>query len=369
MKLTKPRESHVMPRYTCVTESVIEACQQEYLAGRRPGQSIPYLGEVAATTIAVQSLEADRLLYKLPDMLMGRSPEAVKPPVSDWTLAIMADLLFAAADAIRGKRGREQKERDLRALAWATLETILNSPTASPMLSYEDILFDVAQQYRMSGDRRAVELMKRALAHDLYYEEGNNAVGLLRDMAETFLWVGDYNEGLRILTAVLQNDPSDVWTYNVITITFDHFGLSALGAVAARRGLELIRTVGDGEGLRRQLTGCLSDLEQSETRCQEDKVDPAVLSAFRAALRLDFHGGNHRPAPDLCRELILDLDQVPLKQPPGMPELPSPGEFAQSAGSGPDHSLGRNDPCWCGSGKKYKHCHMTSDSTSRKSQF
>jgi hypothetical protein len=23
---------------------------------------------------------------------------------------------------------------------------------------------------------------------------------------------------------------------------------------------------------------------------------------------------------------------------------------------------GRNDPCWCGSGKKYKHCHMKSDS-------
>ncbi len=23
--------------------------------------------------------------------------------------------------------------------------------------------------------------------------------------------------------------------------------------------------------------------------------------------------------------------------------------------------LGRNDPCWCGSGKKYKKCHMESD--------
>jgi preprotein translocase subunit SecA len=23
--------------------------------------------------------------------------------------------------------------------------------------------------------------------------------------------------------------------------------------------------------------------------------------------------------------------------------------------------LGRNDPCWCGSGKKYKHCHMRQD--------
>ncbi|MBI5031169.1 MAG: SEC-C domain-containing protein [Chloroflexi bacterium] len=23
--------------------------------------------------------------------------------------------------------------------------------------------------------------------------------------------------------------------------------------------------------------------------------------------------------------------------------------------------IGRNDPCWCGSGKKYKNCHMASD--------
>jgi hypothetical protein len=27
----------------------------------------------------------------------------------------------------------------------------------------------------------------------------------------------------------------------------------------------------------------------------------------------------------------------------------------------PSVSLGRNDPCWCGSGKKYKHCHWRSD--------
>ena len=24
-------------------------------------------------------------------------------------------------------------------------------------------------------------------------------------------------------------------------------------------------------------------------------------------------------------------------------------------------SLGRNDPCWCGSGKKYKNCHHKDD--------
>jgi preprotein translocase subunit SecA len=22
-----------------------------------------------------------------------------------------------------------------------------------------------------------------------------------------------------------------------------------------------------------------------------------------------------------------------------------------------EHEIGRNDPCWCGSGKKYKRCH------------
>jgi uncharacterized protein YecA (UPF0149 family) len=27
----------------------------------------------------------------------------------------------------------------------------------------------------------------------------------------------------------------------------------------------------------------------------------------------------------------------------------------------PDKKLGRNDPCWCGSGKKYKRCHLGAD--------
>ncbi|MCP4167638.1 MAG: hypothetical protein GY759_17355 [Chloroflexi bacterium] len=26
---------------------------------------------------------------------------------------------------------------------------------------------------------------------------------------------------------------------------------------------------------------------------------------------------------------------------------------------------GRNDECWCGSGKKYKHCHMAKDTAKK----
>jgi len=32
----------------------------------------------------------------------------------------------------------------------------------------------------------------------------------------------------------------------------------------------------------------------------------------------------------------------------------------------PDCDLGRNDPCWCGSGKKYKYCHMRKDQQARR---
>ncbi len=30
--------------------------------------------------------------------------------------------------------------------------------------------------------------------------------------------------------------------------------------------------------------------------------------------------------------------------------------------------LGRNDPCWCGSGKKYKRCHLEEDEKKRSRQ-
>jgi hypothetical protein len=32
------------------------------------------------------------------------------------------------------------------------------------------------------------------------------------------------------------------------------------------------------------------------------------------------------------------------------------------------HTLGRNDQCWCGSGKKYKKCHLASDAQNRVEQ-
>jgi preprotein translocase subunit SecA len=40
----------------------------------------------------------------------------------------------------------------------------------------------------------------------------------------------------------------------------------------------------------------------------------------------------------------------------------------QSADVRPDCELGRNDPCWCGSGKKYKQCHMRKDEQAKRAR-
>jgi hypothetical protein len=47
--------------------------------------------------------------------------------------------------------------------------------------------------------------------------------------------------------------------------------------------------------------------------------------------------------------------------PPNPPaEATSPGTLTP-----PRERPGRNDPCWCGSGRKYKHCHLAEDSAAR----
>jgi tetratricopeptide (TPR) repeat protein len=359
MELVNQHGPHAMSRYTCVTEGVVEKCQQNYLAGRDPGDSLPGFSTTEAAVIVAESLDADRLLDAPLEVLLGRP----FGPMNDWSLAVLAELLFAIADQARTIESiPEEQVGEIRERAWAALEQALDSPTASPLLWYEDIYFDVAQEHRMRGDRRAVELMKQGLAHDLYSHEAINADGLLRDLAETYLWVDELDQGLAMFTGLLRNDPADIWTYNVIALIFDRFGLADLGIEATRRGLELIEFTGDPERLHDQFVDSLEDLQQSGKRGRESEIDSNVLADFRAALALDFDAGLHRPITELCRELVPDLDQVAVKGPPEMPDLLTPDMFdwgrrSRQAGQKP----GRNDPCWCGSGKKYKHCHMRSD--------
>jgi tetratricopeptide (TPR) repeat protein len=362
MRPTQRRRTHAMSRYTAVTEQLIDKCQRDYQAGHDLGRSIPGLSAVETTVIATESLEADRLLRASPKMILANPFDAM----SDWNLAVLAEILFALARPTRRFFSLPKEEWNrLTDRAWAALEQALNSPTASPMLWYEDIHMDVAQEYRVKGDRQAIGLLKRGLAFNLCYHEGNNADNFLCDLAETHLWLDDLDRGLAILTALLRNDPSDAWTYNVIALTFGHFGLADLGLEVTKRGLEVIEATGDPEGLHDQFTDSLDRLYQSEQRGREAKVSPAVLADFRATFALDAEAGQPRPIAELCRDLIPDLDEIVVKSPPTMPNVPqsspSPRSRPRRQSRPGDLKLGRNDPCWCGSGKKYKHCRRHSD--------
>jgi tetratricopeptide (TPR) repeat protein len=350
----------------CVTVDVIDKLQRDYFAGRNLGRSIAAFNETEAAAVVAESLEADRILNLPPSHLFGGSFEPLFGPLTDWPRAVMAEILLDTAGLAR-EMGDEKKHRDFWALAWATLEENLNSPVASPMLWYEDIFFDVGQELRMMGKHRAVDFFKRSLVHDLHFHDGINADSLLMDLAETYLWVGDPDAALEILTALLRNDPSHIWTYNLMAITFDRFGLTDVGARAARRGLELVEATGDPENLHDQLLDSLDDMEQSERRGQEAEVDPEVLADLYDALTLDFDAGERRSPVALSHGLVLDLDQMPVMRPPEGPDLPPPEVLMQwlrtpsAAKAKRDRNPGRNDPCWCGSGKKYKYCHLRSD--------
>ena len=135
-----------------------------------------------------------------------------------------------------------------------------------------------------------------------------------------------------------------------------------LGIEVAQRGLELVDAAGDPEELHAQFIDILDSLHRSEKRGRESEVDPTVVAEFRAALALDFDAGWQQPIVELCRELVPDLEQVPVNGPPEMLDLPlpnAPGRHRRSHRA--DRRLGRNDPCWCGSGKRYEHCHMWLD--------
>ena len=48
---------------------------------------------------------------------------------------------------------------------------------------------------------------------------------------------------------------------------------------------------------------------------------------------------------------------TPTSSRPGATELPAHGDRAKKPLPKQGDKIGRNEPCWCGSGRKYKQCH------------
>lgn len=353
---SRPQKEHAGSRYMCVTTGVIEALQRAYAAGRDLGQVVPGIDADKAAVIMAETLEADRVWNLPPESLLGGA--VTQGPMSDFKRAALAELAFGVADVARDQ-GKSKEHETWWAVAMASLEDALDSPLASPLLWYEDIYVDLAYAAQGGRDQESIRWVESALAYNKRYHKGNNTLNLLRDLADMHLAAGHMDQGIAMLTALLQHAPADIWTYNAIAISFDRYGLAEIAAQAARRGLKLLDAKGDPEKLRGQLNDCLEQPQTGEPSAQPAQIAPEALTNLRAALALDFDSGQPEDPWALCLKLVPGVDKLPVKRPMKPSDLPLPKKGSQRAE--PLSRPTRNASCWCGSGKKYKHCHMQAD--------
>lgn len=320
---------HAMSRYADITATVIHKAQIDYRQGRDLSKTSRRFEAWEIAVIAKETIEGDEIAV-LPEK---RLPDLDLEGLSDWALAILAE---------------RYQERGQNAPAWEIYERILGRPEASITLWYEEIYYQVAQHHLWNGEQeKAFDYLRRCLAHNISHNDGRSVDEFLRDHARFHVRAGHLDQGLQIWTAVLQYDPSDVWTYNQLGFNLPRNGLADLTEETMERGLELLDEIGDAEGLRDQFHMLLEDARTAEERGREGEVSPDVLQAFREALHLPFDTKSDGSIINLAHELIPNLDKVPVKQPMAPRPAPEPTAY---------QNVGRNDPCPCGSSKKYKHC-------------
>jgi tetratricopeptide (TPR) repeat protein len=317
----KPNWEHASSSSQCVTPGLIDHLQTEFFAGRNDfGSLVPSLSREQAAAIVAETLEADRVWNLPPSQMLS---DYRLGPENDFKRAVLAGLLFEIAKTAR-QDGNQEAERTWWAAAMSALEEALRSPYASPMLWYEDIFWEMVYARKRDEADKKLDWLKRGLAFNLRFHDGNNAANFLRDLADIYLDSDNLDQGLQMFASLLRHDPADLWTYNGIALTFDQYGLAEIGAQAIRRGLALLDAQGDPQKLRKQLEKSLDEMGKSELRGREKEVSPSVLQDLRAALSLDFAAATERPLEALSRELVPDLDKIPVKRPVQLADISLP---------------------------------------------
>jgi len=327
--MVKPDASlHAMTRYLRVTDAIIEEVQRAHREGGDLYKVAPWLAHDAKRVILAVTLDADRAT-RLP-LRRLLEDEAALEPKTDLKCVAVSELL---ANTPAGARGRAS-ETAIEERALVLLEEAGRSPYACPTLTYEPLYRDLAEAALLSDDEDdrmvALDWLKRALAHNLRYEKGEDAVNGLVDLASAYLQLGELDRGLTILTHLLERDPADVWIYRFMATGFGVVGLGALGLRAAARGIALVDEE-DDEELHDELLMAQFELQTGQPPSREAEVSPAVLAAFEAALALDPDAGRGEPPDVLCQALVPGWADVPVKAPLRFKDLPEVLQEAVSA--------------------------------------
>jgi hypothetical protein len=241
----------------------------------------------------------------------------------------------------------------------ALLEAGLADDQAEP----EGALFHAVDLLGALGDARAVPILLRCLAHDdLFDGLGLPAAAALRTLGPAAL------EGCLAAYATTTDDAFRDRLAGVLSRCGVHDErLYACLVETLQRTPELGANYLAEYGEARALDVLAHTFDTLPLRDEESPLANHVFIELRAAIE-DLGGhltaAQHRKfeAADAARRRW--VAQMPWDtDPPAAPAWHPPLRTMPAAGPRPPRpagtrKLGRNAPCWCGSGKKYKKCHL-----------
>ncbi len=226
---------------------------------------------------------------------------------------------------------------------------------------------DLEKAFAARRDKAIPVLIELAEDQDLW-EEDSPGEGWVPIHAVELLGKLKAREAVPTLIDIIaDSDPSEIIRNQAM------FALEAIGAPATPAVLDTIRYSRNRE-LKADLAPILGKIGRGradtfdtlvklykELQWDEFRIFPIMGMADlgdRRAIPILEQALTDPTLPEMDRREVIaalqDLGARPKTHPPHSPTTLPPVQARPA-------KLGRNDPCWCGSGKKYKHCHLASD--------
>jgi preprotein translocase subunit SecA len=96
---------------------------------------------------------------------------------------------------------------------------------------------------------------------------------------------------------------------------------------------------------------------RAEIEVQPDAAAATGGTGEGEATNLAYSGGTAENQPSALREVVATGGAAASEVAAAGAASPGNGEVVETVVKGDKENIGRNDPCWCGSGKKFKKCH------------
>jgi preprotein translocase subunit SecA len=96
---------------------------------------------------------------------------------------------------------------------------------------------------------------------------------------------------------------------------------------------------------------------RAEIEVQPGQEAVAAGKGEGSTANLAYSGGTAENQPSALAEVAATSGANPSDVAAAGAVSPGNGEVVETVVKGDKENIGRNDPCWCGSGKKFKKCH------------